>query len=67
RRAHRAGQTAYTPLYTAQDVHKTMELFTSCDYNHTYDVCEGIQIRFLDAGHLLGSASIEIVVTEHNI
>ncbi len=67
RKAQRAGQTAYTPLYTAQDVHKTMELFTSCDYNHTYDVCEGIQIRFLDAGHLLGSASIEIIVTEHNI
>lgn len=64
RKAKRAGGKPYTPLYTSHDVTKTMERFVACEYGETYSVLQGVTIRFLDAGHLLGSASIEVTVTE---
>ncbi|MBQ3085663.1 MAG: MBL fold metallo-hydrolase [Clostridia bacterium] len=64
RRAKRSGEDAYVPLYTVEDAANTMSLFEPCGYHTVYEVAEGVSIRFLDAGHLLGSASIEITVTE---
>jgi metallo-beta-lactamase family protein len=65
RKAKRSGGETYSPVYTAKDVEKTLPLFRSCSYGDTYLVCDGVEIRFLDAGHLLGSSSIEVVVTEN--
>lgn len=67
RKAKRSGGKLYSPVYTEQDVEKTMSLFRSCGYGDTYSVCSGVEIRFLDAGHLLGSASIEVAVTENGV
>lgn len=67
RKAQRNGEPTYSPLYTSQDVSATLEMMVPCDYNKEYEIFEGIKIRFIDAGHLLGSASIEIVVTENSI
>lgn len=64
RKAQRAGMESYEPLYTLADVEDTMPLFASCEYEKSYEIFEGISIRFLDAGHLLGSSSIEITVKE---
>lgn len=64
RKAKRSGEDAYTPLYTASDVQRTMEQFVSCAYHTEYDIAEGIRLSFIDAGHLLGSASIQVTVTE---
>ena len=64
RKAQRSGEAAYIPLYTVQDALHTMELFVPCNYQQEYYIAEGITLRFLDAGHLMGSASIEITVTE---
>jgi metallo-beta-lactamase family protein len=64
RRAKRSGEGAYVPLYTIEDAAHTMSLFEPCSYHTVYEVAEGVSVRFLDAGHLLGSASIEITVTE---
>ena len=64
RKAKRSGEDAYVPLYTLEDAANTMSLFAPCSYHTVYEVAEGISVRFLDAGHLLGSASIEITVTE---
>lgn len=41
-----------------------LEHFVPCTYHETVQICEGLTIRFVDAGHLLGSSSIEIWVTE---
>jgi metallo-beta-lactamase family protein len=41
-----------------------MKLFRPCPYNTVVTVDKGLEIRFTDAGHLLGSASIEVWVTE---
>ncbi|NMP37390.1 MAG: MBL fold metallo-hydrolase [Clostridiales bacterium] len=64
RKAKRAGGQPYVPLYTMDDAIGAVELFRSCPYNSVIDIADGIKIRFNDAGHLLGSASIEVWVTE---
>ena len=65
RKAKRSGSAPYVPLYTAEDVTKAMKQFVSCDYEKEYELCDGIKIKFTDAGHLLGSASISVTVTEN--
>lgn len=64
RKAKRAGTDPYIPLYTVQDAVNSMTLFVPCEYEQVNAVCDGVSARFVDAGHLLGSASIEITVTE---
>lgn len=65
RKAMRNGESEYKPLYTQDDVTAALDLFFPCDYNRSYEIDDGIEIRFIDAGHLLGSASIEIKITEN--
>lgn len=64
RKAKRSGDGMYQPLYTAEDVLKTLKQFVGCDYDKEYELCKGIKIKFTDAGHLLGSSSISIEITE---
>lgn len=65
RKAKRAGGEIYEPLYTADDVQNTLKLFCPCDYGETVEIADGITATFSDAGHLLGSASVLISVTEN--
>ena len=67
RKARRAGQPLYEPLYTTQDALNAIALFAPCDYNQKIQLCEGVEVRFTDIGHLLGSASIEVWITEEGI
>ena len=61
---HRADQTA-EPLYTVADTSKSLELFKrSARYGEPIDLAEGIRATFVDAGHILGSASILVELTE---
>ncbi len=60
----RVGKEAVEPLYTAEDVQKAMQLFRPCAYNQIIQADEGLAIRFTDAGHLLGSSSIECFLSE---
>lgn len=55
------------PVYTMEDADGTIRLLVPCHYEQTINVCDGIQIRFTDIGHLLGSASIEIWITEERL
>lgn len=64
RKARRAGKPEVTPMYDLNDAAGVMEHFTACDYNSVYEICPGLKVRFVDAGHLLGSSSIEMWVTE---
>ena len=65
RKAKRSGAAPYVPLYTAEDVLKALKQFVPCEYEKEYEITEGIKIKFTDAGHLLGSASISVTVTEN--
>ena len=67
KKAKRAGMAEYTPLYTSKDVEDTLTLFTSHHYNDEEEIFDGIKARFLDAGHLLGSSSILLTITEDGI
>lgn len=46
------------PLYGARDVANMLEQTTGVPYHQTFDVVPGVRCRFLDAGHILGSASV---------
>ena len=65
RKAQRAGEDPYVPLYTAADAMQAISLFHPYDYGHPIDIFDGITICFSDAGHLLGSASILFTITEN--
>ena len=65
RKAQRAGQPLVEPLYTIEDAQKVMAQFLNQHYGREVEVAPGITARFTDAGHLLGSASIEVWVTEN--
>ena len=67
RKGRRAGQPEFEPVYVMQDALDAIELFAPCDYGVRIQLCEGIDIRFTDIGHLLGSASIEVWITEDEI
>ena len=64
RKARRAGNKEQEPLYSMNDAEGVLEHFVECDYKTRINITDGIDVRFSDAGHLLGSASIEIWLTE---
>lgn len=66
RKAKRSSQvTEKEPLYTMEDADGAIKNIIPCPYNQIMDISEGIQIRFTDIGHLLGSSSIEVWMTEN--
>lgn len=65
RKAKRSKDNPATePLYTMEDAEGAIKRLVACHYNQEIEVCEGVKIRFTDIGHLLGSASIEVWLTE---
>lgn len=67
RKGKRAGIPPIVPIYTTEDAVGILQYFVPCRYEEKIQICEGIEIRFVDAGHLLGSASIEVWVTEQGV
>ncbi|MDD6268877.1 MAG: MBL fold metallo-hydrolase [Oscillospiraceae bacterium] len=67
RKARRSGKEAYVPLYTMNEALGAIECFVPHHYGEKIKIAEGIEVRFLDAGHLLGSSSIEVWLTEEGI
>ena len=64
RKATRAGKPKVEPLYKMEHAVGVMDCFIPCEYDEMISIFEGIQIRFTDVGHLLGSASIEVWLKE---
>jgi metallo-beta-lactamase family protein len=56
---------APTPLYGEKDVEKALTLFKGIHYDETVEVAPGVKVRWRDAGHILGAASLEVWVTEN--
>lgn len=67
RKNKRAGSQEVLPLYDMDDAIGILSCFSAFDYDETISVCDGVKIRFIDAGHLLGSSSIEIWITEDEV
>ncbi len=66
RKAKRSGSVPFEPLYTTEEASAVAALFVPCDYEKEIFITQGITLRFTDVGHLLGSSSIEIWLTEEN-
>ena len=67
RKNRRAGREMQEPVYEMKDALNTIELLVPYVYDQKVSICEGIQVRFTDVGHLLGSASIEVWIVEEGI
>jgi metallo-beta-lactamase family protein len=61
----RAGQPPLEPLFEETDVRNLKPLLRPIKYDQPVEVAPGIQARFVDAGHVIGSASIELMVEEN--
>jgi metallo-beta-lactamase family protein len=53
------------PLYTLDDAKKSMEHFEEREYGNWFDVMEGVQALFTDAGHIIGSACVHLKIKEN--
>lgn len=60
RRRH--GRSARPPLFDEEDVFDALDLFAPVEYEETAHVAPGVKARYIDAGHILGSASVVLDV-----
>lgn len=67
KRAERQGLISPEPVYDTDDAIGTLKLLRRCRYGEQLTVADGITLRFTDIGHLLGSACIELWLTENEI
>ncbi len=67
RKGRRSGEKAFVPIYDMEDALATIRRFVPHSYNEKFMLYDGIEVRFTDVGHLLGSASIEVWITEEGI
>ena len=67
RKAERSGAPRVEPLYTIEDASRVREFLTTCEYGEKVELCQGVTVEFVDAGHLLGSASIIVDATEGGV
>ena len=66
KKRERKGEKPIPPIYTAEDAAKSLEIFRPVQYNEIVDIDDNIKVRFNDAGHMLGSAIIEVWITEND-
>ncbi|PLL13367.1 MBL fold metallo-hydrolase [Tabrizicola sp. TH137] len=64
RRTRRRGGEEVVPIYDSQDAARTLEQFRSHDLDEWVEVLPGLRARFWNAGHLLGSASVEVEIAD---
>lgn len=64
RKNKRSGRDEGLPLYTVEDVERSLRYFQTVGYDEIISLADGLKVRFQDAGHILGSAMIEIWVEE---
>ncbi|MCX6246905.1 MAG: MBL fold metallo-hydrolase [Bacteroidetes bacterium] len=65
RKRSRAGQSHIEPIYSQKDVDRLLKLFKPVPYNEPFAVAPGMSIRAVEAGHILGSVSIELTAVEN--
>ncbi len=53
------------PLYDIEDVDQTVSQIQGIRYNHKREILPGVTVRYRDAGHILGSASVEVWLREN--
>jgi metallo-beta-lactamase family protein len=64
RRRQRQGQPPIKPLYDKSDVERLRPLYQPLIYDRSTEIAPGVVVRVVEAGHMLGSVSIEVTVEE---
>ena len=67
RKAKRQGKPEFVPAYTMEDALGVIRNFVGCPYETGIILGEGLRVQFIDAGHLLGSSSIEVNICEAGV
>ena len=67
RKNKRSGKERTEPLYTQDDAQLTLRMFRGYEYGEKVELFEGVTATFHDIGHLIGSAAIEINISENGI
>jgi len=67
RKLERANKPLLEPIYTLEDVENCLEQFVGVKYDTKVEIIPGVWANFRDAGHILGSAIIELYVEEEKI
>ncbi len=67
RKNRRAGRGFIEPIYTVDDAYKSLPYFKAVPYDKITRLTPDIRMRFVDAGHILGSAMIEICAWENGV
>ena len=67
RKKRKKGEPPVEPIYTQEDVEETLKQFVGFNYQTTFEVSDGIEGRFADAGHILGSASCHLRCEENGL
>jgi len=66
KRRLKQGKNLFEPLYTLEDVEQSLEQFVAVKYREEFEVDENLKIKFVDAGHILGSAVTHLTIKENN-
>jgi metallo-beta-lactamase family protein len=64
RRERRKGKEEIQPLYRMEDAERVMETFAGVEYGKSFSPLPGLEVEYRDAGHILGSATMVLTVTE---
>jgi len=67
KRHEREGRTSpfpYEPLYTTEDAQEATELLQGASYEQEVQIADGITAAFFEAGHIFGSSSIKLKITQ---
>lgn len=67
RKREARGEPLIEPLYSKQDARQATANIVGMRYRTRKEILPGVEIRFQDAGHIIGSTSVEVWVTEHSV
>jgi len=59
------GKPYISPLYVMEDAQRAVEHFVVVDYGQWFTIDENVQFMYLDAGHIIGSATVHLKITEN--
>ncbi|MEM9942269.1 MAG: MBL fold metallo-hydrolase [Planctomycetota bacterium] len=62
KKRRRDGKALFEPLYEQPHAVKTIKMFRTVEYEQIFQVCEGVQVQFHFAGHMLGAAIVELIL-----
>ena len=66
KRLAREGMPQVEPLYTMDDVNLLLPMLQSVEYDKPYTISEHVEVLFTEAGHIIGSAAVNLKIKENN-